>query len=245
VATRARRAPEGRTAVVPRHRGNALSERVTATKASRSGSDAVPVIAPAADAVEPPEASRTLTQTVGQNLRRLRTKRGLSLERLARASGVSRAMLGQVEHARSTPTINVLWKIARALAVPFSALMTDPTDVHATVLRSSAAKVLTSRDGAFVSRALFPFDRSRLVEFYELRLAPSCTERAEPHPPGTRENLVVAEGALTMVVAGARHRLQAGDAILFEADVPHEYRNEGPEPLRMFLVMTYEVETQR
>lgn len=176
---------------------------------------------------------------VGANLRRLRTKRGLSLERLSRASGVSRAMLGQVELGRSAPTINLLWKIARALGISFSALITDPTAGSPTVLRAAKAKVLTSHDGSFVSRALFPFDAPRSVEFYELRLAPASVERADAHPPGTKENLVVAEGELTMVVGATRHRLSAGDAILFDADVAHEYVNEANEALHMYLVMTY------
>src|SRR5437763_16688885 len=70
-----------------------------------------------------PNASTDLAPIVGKNLRRLRVQRGLSLERLAKASGVSRAMLGQVEPGQSAPTINVLWKISRSLAVPFSALL--------------------------------------------------------------------------------------------------------------------------
>ncbi len=189
--------------------------------------------------VAPADASPDLTRIVGTNLRRLRTKRGLSLERLARASGVSRAMLGQVELGRSTPTINVLWKIARALGLPFSALMTDVVDARPTVMRASTARMLTSHDGAFLSRALFPFDQPRDVEFYELRLAPSSVERADPHPPGTKENLVVVEGALEMRIAGVAHTLGAGDAILFDADVPHEYWNRDSVPLRMYLVMTY------
>jgi len=61
-----------------------------------------------------------------------------------------------------------------------------------------------------------------------------------PHPPGTKENLVVIDGLLGMVIGGDRHQLAAGDAILFDADVPHEYWNDGPKPLRMYLVMTYD-----
>jgi transcriptional regulator with XRE-family HTH domain len=191
-----------------------------------------------------PSASPDLTPAVGANLRRLRTKRGLSLERLSRASGVSRAMLGQIELGQSTPTINVLWKIARALGVAFSALITDPGASRPTVMRGSTARVLTSHDGAFVSRALFPIDQPRDVEFYELRLAPASVERADPHPPGTKENLVVVDGVLGMVIAGDRHRLAAGDAIVFDADVPHEYWNHGDGPLRMYLVMTYSLRSQ-
>jgi transcriptional regulator with XRE-family HTH domain len=191
-------------------------------------------------AVTPPTAAPPdLTPIVGANLRRLRTKRGLSLERLSKASGVSRAMLGQVELGKSTPTINVVWKIARALGVPFSALITDPGAGRPTVMPAATARVLKSHDGAFVSRALFPFDEPRDVEFYELRLAPASVERADPHPPGTKENLVVVEGVLGLVVGGQRHRVGPGDAILFEADVPHEYWNDGEAALRMYLVMTY------
>jgi transcriptional regulator with XRE-family HTH domain len=180
-----------------------------------------------------------LTPAVSANLRRLRAKRGLSLESLARVSGVSRAMLGQIELGQSTPTINVLWKIARALNVPFSALIAERVTSPVKVLSASQAKILASRDGTFTSRALFPFDEPRRVEFYELRLGGHTVEEAEPHPPGTVENLVVTSGALEVIVGGARHPLAAGDAIQFQADVPHEYRNPGGDETLVYLVMTY------
>lgn len=184
-------------------------------------------------------SSADLTPVVGTNLRRLRVQRGLSLERLSRASGVSRAMLGQIELGQSTPTINVLWKIARALEVPFSALISSRARAGAQVLPADRAKRLMSHDGAFSSRALFPFDEPRRVEFYELRLAPLSSEHADPHPPGTTENLVVSSGAVEITVDSERHLLGTGDAILFEADVPHVYRNPGDTEAVMYLVMTY------
>jgi len=183
--------------------------------------------------------SADLAPVVGGNLRRLRGKRGLSLEKLSRLSGVSRAMLGQVELGQSAPTINVLWKISTALGVPFSALIGSKQSGGVTVLRSEQAKVLSSHDGRFRSRALFPFDEPRRVEFYELRLAPRAEERAEAHAPGTTENLVVAAGAVEIEVEGVREQLRAGDAIVFEADLPHVYRNTGEGEAAMFLVMTY------
>jgi transcriptional regulator with XRE-family HTH domain len=180
-----------------------------------------------------------LAPVVGTNLRRLRTKRGLSLERLSQLSGVSRAMLGQIELGQSAPTINVLWKIARALEVTFSALISTRTSSGALVLRSEDAKLLTSKDRSFSSRALFPFDEPRRVEFYELRLTPGGVESADAHAPGTSENLVVTAGVVEIDVAGETHRLEAGDSILFEADSPHAYRNGGKGEAVMYLVMTY------
>jgi transcriptional regulator with XRE-family HTH domain len=192
---------------------------------------------------EPSEATGgILNQTVGQNLRRLRTRRGLSLERLAQVSTVSRSMLGQIELGQSAPTINVLWKIAQALDVPFSALLAEAQRGGTQVLTAASTKKLSSMDGSFASRALFPFDGPRRVEFYELRLSPGGVEEAAPHAPGTVENLVVNHGNVEIVVGDEVHALSPNDAIVFEADVPHAYKNRGATEAVMYLVMTYSEE---
>lgn len=181
---------------------------------------------------------------VAKNLRRMRTRKGYSLERLARASGVSRAMLGQVELARSAPTINVLWRIATALGVPFGELLGANDELRPTVLRKEGAARLTNADGGFQSRPLFPFGRGpRRTEFYELRLAVKGREDATAHPPGTVENLVVASGRLIVDTAGARYTLETGDALVFRADVPHSYINPDRIETVIYLVMTYALDT--
>jgi transcriptional regulator with XRE-family HTH domain len=200
-------------------RAGKTSRRGTPAEASRAGTDLAPV--------------------VGANLRRLRGERRWTLEQLASASGVSRAMLGQIELGRSAPTINVLWKIARALDVTFSALISAREAGGTVVLRASEARRMSSHDGGFVSRPLFPIDAPRRVELYELRVAPGKTERGEPHPPGTTENLVVASGELEIAVGAERHHLGTGDAILFQADGPHAYGNPGTRAAVAYLVMTY------
>jgi transcriptional regulator with XRE-family HTH domain len=185
-----------------------------------------------------PEAAN-LAPVVGANLRRLRSRAALSLEKLAQLSGVSRAMLGQIELAQSAPTINVLWRIARALGVTFSALLSTTGTAGPVVLRKKDEKLLSSRDATFTSRALFPVDQPRRVEFYELKLAAKSREDADAHPPGTTENLIVTSGVIEIDINGSTHRLDKGDAILFEADSPHVYRNPGNVEAVMYLVMTY------
>ena len=186
------------------------------------------------------DVSAELPAILGKNLRRLRTRRGHSLERLAKLSGVSRAMLGQIETGKSTPTIGLLWKVATALDVPFANLLAVESTHGTALLRREAAKVLSSSDGRFTSRALFPFEIERRVEFYELRLAPNHREDAEAHAPGTKENLIVARGAVEISTAQDRPvTLAEGDAILFEADVRHSYRNLGSAEAVLYLVMTY------
>lgn len=189
------------------------------------------------------DSAAELPAIVGRNLRRLRTRRGHSLERLAKLSGVSRAMLGQIETGKSAPTISLLWKVATALGVPFANLLAHQNESGTIVLRRDRAKVLASSDGRFTSRALFPFESERQVEFYEIRIAPYHREDAREHAPGTHENLIVAKGAIEILIGTEPpHALAEGDAILFEADVPHGYRNFGSTEAVLYLVMTY-VET--
>jgi transcriptional regulator with XRE-family HTH domain len=176
---------------------------------------------------------------VGPNLKRFRTRRGHSLESLAKLSGVSRAMLSQIELGRSVPSINIVFKIARAFDVPFSALLAAPSSHKARVLPADQSKVLTSASGEFSTRALFPFDAERKTEFYELRLTAGGFENADAHSAGTVENLVVVKGRIEISASGNIYRIGEGDALWFQADQPHNYRNLTDQQALIYLVMTY------
>ncbi|QRY82435.1 helix-turn-helix transcriptional regulator [Pseudomonas sp. PDNC002] len=178
-------------------------------------------------------------ERVASNLLRLRAKRNLSLDGLARLCGVSRTMLAQIESGRSVPSIKVLCKIAQGLKVSVAAFLDDRAFEGVAVLPARESKRLVSGDGAFVSRALFPFDVSRQVEFYELRLKGLAIEHSDGHAPGTQENLVVAQGVLEISVNDERFLLGTGDSILFYADQPHSYRNPADSEAVAYLVTTY------
>jgi transcriptional regulator with XRE-family HTH domain len=176
---------------------------------------------------------------VGRNLRRLRVQRGHSLERLAKLSGVSRAMLSQIELGRSVPTVNLLWKVVQALDVPFATLTSTVRPRGTELMRSGRARTLSAQGGRFQSRTLFPPEGERKVEFYEVRMAAGVIEEDAAHASGTTENLVLNHGCVEIAVGAEKHRLEAGDAIMFQADVPHAYRNVGPGEAVLYLVMSY------
>ncbi|MEW5743356.1 MAG: rhodanese-like domain-containing protein [Myxococcota bacterium] len=204
---------------------------------------AAPVEPRDAPAAEPPSELDVrlpeLDTVISANLKELRNGRGLSLDATAQLTGLSRTLLGQIELGTNTPSLGVLWKIARAFDVPFATLLAAPRPTTTAILRKENARRLVSADGRFASRALFPFGENQKVEFYELWLAPHARDEADAHRPGTRENIVVYAGRLALEVGGARHELATGDAIVFSADVPHVYVNPGSDECWMHLVMTY------
>jgi transcriptional regulator with XRE-family HTH domain len=180
-----------------------------------------------------------LGRRVAENLRQKRKVRGMSLDDLARQSGVSRAALSQIETLKSNPTVGILWKIASGLGVPFAELLGEPGR-GARVLRQKDAQVLRSTDGKLESRPLTPAGASPLVEAYELRLAARSAHSAEAHAPGTQEIVVVLSGILRMRVEDEIHDLGAGDSVAFRADRPHVYENPGGAEARYHNVIVYE-----
>jgi XRE family transcriptional regulator, regulator of sulfur utilization len=177
----------------------------------------------------------------GRRLRRLMIRESVSLDKLSDFSGVGRNRLERITNGEIVPTISLIWKFANFFSVPFGSLISNREKHGSFVLREAQKVVLTSSDGRFTSRALFPYSCRRLVEFYEITIAQDHVENSVAHAPGTVESLVVTHGKIK-VTSGkeAAQTLNKGDAFIFEADVPHSYRNLGKTEAVFHLVMSYD-----
>ena len=189
----------------------------------------------------PPVTEQDLTLVIAARLRARLKQQENALENLADFAGVDPELLSAIVNGRRAPSIDVLWKIANALHVPFGSLIATPRRGGASVIRKSEANVLSSSGGAFRSRALIAFGEKPRVEIYELTISAGHVEQSQAHAPGTSENLLVVRGALE-IVAGREpaYRLEAGDAIHFDADVPHSYRALGEEDAQTHLILSYD-----
>ena len=188
----------------------------------------------------PPSKSTPPSEpNVGENLRVLRLERGLTLSELAERSGVSKAMLNQIESGKSSPTIALGWKIANGLQVPFGTLLGESEPGDFVIHRDADITTFYSENRALCSRALFPPGDSRAAEMYELTLAPGGEELAGSHAVGTREQIYVIAGPFIIETAGNRAQLETGDLIFFRADRKHRYYNPGKKAARGILIMRY------
>ena len=119
-------------------------------------------------------------------LRALRTGRAWSLDRAAQETGVSKAMLGQIERGESSPTIATLWKIASGFNTSLSSLIEPMPDVTPGGVVSRNADALRNQpapDGMLIA-SLFPFDPRFGFELFELTLLPGYERRSDAHEPG-------------------------------------------------------------
>lgn len=176
---------------------------------------------------------------MAESLRHHRKSQQLSLDELAKKSGVSRAALSQIEGARTNPTLAVLWKIAVGLGMPFQQLLGTSASAGPKVLRAGDTPPLRSANGQMESRLLSPGGAPPGVEVYELRLAPRGSYNSEPHSTGTTETVIVLTGALRLTVGDEAFELATGDSIFFNADVPHKYESRSSHPTRCLDVIAY------
>ena len=162
--------------------------------------------------------------SLGKGLRELRQSRQWSLDQAAAKSGVSKAMLGQIERGESSPTLATLWKIATGFQISFTHLIRgcfyQPNDLSS-VRPVNEPKVTSGID----VRVHFPFDETVNFEWVELHLAPGAESHSEPHQGGVTERILVIEGILDLCLSGQWYQYSAGETVSFKADQPHGYRN--------------------
>lgn len=158
----------------------------------------------------------TTTQALSDHLRGLRVARGLTLESLARTSGVSRATLSRIENAEVSPTAETLGRLAAAFALPISQLLAPLEQDFKPLIRHADQTVWSDRENGFSRRALSPPGGPLKLEMIECEIPPHQRISYE-HPAiaGHEHHLVLLAGALTLTVDDVRHDLRAGDCLRY------------------------------
>ncbi len=160
-------------------------------------------------------------------LKAARQQKALSLEAVAKLSGVSKSMLSQIERGESSPTISTLWNLTRALQVDFAGLLDNDTPAsRISVLRSDAVPTIVVRGSGCRVRILSPPEDAGTHEVYELEFKPGDVLDSQPHAVGAREHLTVIAGTLTVTSGDSRETLRQGDSARYPADVTHRIASE-------------------
>ncbi|MFC5450405.1 helix-turn-helix domain-containing protein [Paenibacillus aestuarii] len=161
---------------------------------------------------------------VGRKLLNIRKTRGLSLDQVAELTGVSKAMLGQIERGDSNPTISVLWKIVSGLQISFTSLIEDD-EPKVTLVRAEELSPFEEEDGQYRAYPVFPFHPQKNFEVYTVEIESGCRHISEPHNFGVEEYILMVAGKLELSIGQDLYFLSPGDAIHFSADRQHTYRN--------------------
>lgn len=179
-----------------------------------------------------------LNALIGQRLKHIRVTKGLSLDKVAELTGVSKPMLGQIERAHSNPTVSTLWKIAEGLKVPFSAFIEEPPQIIKQVSEYDVSPIKEDKD-RFEVYPIFPTEDGKPLEIYLVKMKPGCDYASSPHPIGVEEYLWVTAGKLTLECHDASYTIHDREGIRFRADTTHKYINNTSDETILLMVIHY------
>jgi XRE family transcriptional regulator, regulator of sulfur utilization len=186
-------------------------------------------------------ATATATPAIGDRIRALREAMGLSLRDLGERTGVSAPMLSQVERGETSPTLAVAGRIASGLELSLSQLLRLDETEGVTVVRRGERRPGGAAARGHGYEVLTPPLPGQRAEVSCHVLAPGAAtggpDDPPMHEPGSRETAVVTEGRLALHCAGVRHELAEGDAVTFDADLPHHFENPGGAEARFLAVV--------
>jgi len=181
----------------------------------------------------------TSAPAVGERVRALREAMDLSLRDLAERTGVSAPMLSQVERGETSPTLAVATKIAAGLELSLSQLLRLDEANHVVVTRRAERRG-HRRAGHSVEELTPPLPGQRAeLSLHVLDPGASTGGPGDPpiHEPGSRETIYLNSGSAALVLDGERYELSEGDAVTFDADLPHHFENDGPDPVELLAVV--------
>lgn len=168
------------------------------------------------------EKSDEILNLLPARLRDARRAQGLSLDAVAKLSGVSRSMVSQIERGESSPTIATLWNLTRALQVDFAGLLEEGgAEDKIETLRDADIPSIDNHGQGCRIRILSPPEEAGKHEVYDLRFSEGGVLDSQPHTRGAQEQLTVIEGEIEVTSGNAKDILAAGDTARYAADVVH------------------------
>ncbi len=183
-----------------------------------------------------PPAQPDVMPHVGKAIRALRHGKGMTLQDLATAAGVSVGMLSQIERDLANPSLRILSQLRAALGAPISALFEEPRPVPQDAAFVRRADHRPWLDLGYLKKELLSPGGPQSLKFMILHIPPFGSSDKPMSYPAEKGGLVL-EGELVLTVGGTEARLAEGDSFLFDSMDPHAFRNPLDVPARVLWIM--------
>jgi transcriptional regulator with XRE-family HTH domain len=169
---------------------------------------------------------RNVDLRIGARVRSLRRERGLTIEQVAAATGLTKGFISQLERDTASPSLSSLARICDALGVR----MGDVFDTGGREMVRLVRHGERPEAGWSAHHFLLSPAQERRLQAIESVIPPGGSAGDEPYSfPGDVEFVYVVSGALEMHVGDERYVLQAGDALTYPLREPHRWANASKE----------------
>ena len=180
---------------------------------------------------------------VGEKIRELREKKGLSLQDMANRTGYTSALLSQVENHFISPPLGALIKIAKALEVKVGTFFGEEPQASCAIVRRDERKHISryaSKEGVSYgySYESLGFDKKdRQMEPFLVTLEPATVKSEKLSTHDGEEFIFVLEGEMEAILGGHKDVLHPGDSIYYDSTIPHKVQCHRDIPTKILAVI--------
>jgi transcriptional regulator with XRE-family HTH domain len=178
---------------------------------------------------------------IGAKIRALRLKKKIGLVDLGRHTGLSAALLSKIERGRLFPTLPTLLRVALVFGVGLEYFFAGAREQPLVAITRKSQRVQLperpgTREAAYRFASLDYSATERRFNCYFADFLPVASGKLRPHDHAGVEFIYVIHGTLSLHLNGDEHGLEAGDAIYFDATIPHAYQRSGSRPCSAVVV---------
>lgn len=190
---------------------------------------------------ERPDAD-DINRRIAHRVAALRADAGLSLDGLARRSGVSRSMISLVERGETSATAVVLEKLAAGLGVALASLFERERSAPSPLMRRAEQPEWRDPASGYLRRNVSPPDHPSPLRIVEVEFPAGARVVLEGAGPTAtiRQQVWLLAGEMQLSLGGVSHRLAAGDCLAMTVDGPIEFFNPIDVPARYAVVIVNE-----
>lgn len=173
-----------------------------------------------------------MNQEIGQRLKRIRTRVGLSQRKLARISGVANATISQIEAGRLNPTVSMLKKVLDGFPISMSDFFADDAELADRIF-FRADELTEIADGGISFLQVGANLHNKALQLIKECYQPGAGTGKHAITHEGEECGIILKGRLQVTVGDQKAILRSGDAYYFKSNQPHTFRNPGNEPCEL------------
>jgi transcriptional regulator with XRE-family HTH domain len=165
-------------------------------------------------------------ELIGKKLKNARLKNEMTIEALALKSMVSSNMISRIERGLTTPSVEILMKLAEVFGMSISYFVED-AEKGSTVVYTKAGEgepIFFFQDKHHIISLTQGLRDPGFAVFYD-NVQARCSSGEEDMVHTGEEFALVVEGEMEFVIETKRYLLGKGDSISFKANLPHRWMN--------------------
>ena len=179
-----------------------------------------------------PPATSELLATVGNKVRTMRKAKGMTLAQLSDITGLSQAIVSQIERGMANPSFTTLAQLAHGLDIPVGRFFIGQDESRSPVVRKADRRNLQNVTRESVGEAVHDLltpNRDGSIEAQWISTPPGHDTSATPFTHSGEEFCYIISGRKDVYLDGVCYSLEEGDSITYSSEIPHWYKNSYEE----------------